>query len=103
MRNQILLCVRSLIVITFICASVITMAHAQNVPPPPAQSSDRFGVYHWNPDYSGLPGTDNQKYAALNDIIKSTKTRTIRVTLGSGNIAFKKKSYSIQRFLLSYR
>ncbi|HYW74749.1 MAG TPA: discoidin domain-containing protein, partial [Pyrinomonadaceae bacterium] len=87
MRNQILLCVRSLIVITFICASVITMAHAQNVPPPPAQSSDRFGVYHWNPDYSGFPGTLNQQFAALNDLIASTKTRTIRIALGSGNMA----------------
>src|SRR5262245_36396983 len=86
MKQQIMHNVCSLIFATLICAIAVKTTIGQNVPPPPAQRHDRFGVYHWAPDYSGFSGTNDQKFAAMNNKIAELKTRTIRITLGSTHL-----------------
>jgi len=62
---------------------VITQsAFTQYVPPAPTQRLNRFGVYHWFPDFTAKPLTrDKLNWGA--DLVASTETRTIRVFLGA--------------------
>jgi len=53
----------------------------QIVPPAPAHRADRFGVYFWDPDYQGWPGTTD-KLTWGSKLVAETGTRTIRLFLG---------------------
>ena len=76
----------ALVVVSFILIAVTSRsAFAQSVPPAPTQRIDRFGVYHWSPDYTAVPpGRDKLNWGS--DLVTSMGTRTIRVFLGVQDI-----------------
>src|SRR5262249_28785108 len=59
------------------------------VPPPPLERADRFGVYNWNVNDSAFPddgSTDRLNWAA--NKVAETGSRTIRVFIGGRNDYF---------------
>jgi len=60
------------------------VAQASEVPPPPTQRADRFGVYNWNVNDSAFPNNgsiDRLNWAA--NKVAETGSRTIRVTIST--------------------
>ncbi|HEX4950094.1 MAG TPA: hypothetical protein VFZ34_25735 [Blastocatellia bacterium] len=69
-----------LLLISFVCLPAGEL-HAQIVPAPPVQQSDRLGVYNWGVDYMAYPGgtVDRLNWAA--EKVAALGSRTIRVAM----------------------
>ncbi|MFN7927240.1 MAG: hypothetical protein U0Y68_04715 [Blastocatellia bacterium] len=75
----------SLVIFVVFFAAFPLRSAAQNIPLPPAQLADRFGIYNWGVDYSLYPGGDLDRLNWGAEKVASLGTRTIRVAL-PGNI-----------------
>ncbi|HKE06070.1 MAG TPA: hypothetical protein VKE91_18610 [Blastocatellia bacterium] len=67
----------------------VQAAQSSEVPPPPRDRADRFGVYNWNVNDSAFPddgSTDRLNWAA--NKVAETGSRTIRVFIGARNDYF---------------